>query len=282
VLDVRGVPRASSSPSVVVPSPRAAVPSPSSASPSSEWACGELLEAGARFVQAVRTAPGPLAKARAAASRNGVTTLTDLFRTLPRTTAVLSPAAAGEELRGWFRPDRRLPFNRAPVAVLQLPADRAAYLSGRRRQALRTNLRRAAELGLTCAPVPDEADLLRICRHVTARRGAPVESLLRPEHRPSPSRLFAAAYDRAGDPVAVSQLVADDRWAGLVFMVTSVDHEDASLVRYPLHAHLVDTLVGRGVSSFVVGGSMLLTSTGTRYFQRRTGFTPVRLEVARG
>jgi hypothetical protein len=233
-------------------------------------------------VLSVRTAPTPAAKARAAASKAGVAAIAEVLRGLPRVTASLSDSPAGDELRAWFRPDRRLPFNRAPVAVLDLPASSAEYLSGRRRQALRTNLRRAADAGITCAAVTDERELLRVTDRVTARRGATRGTLLRPDARPSPSRVFAAAYDGAGDPVGVSQLLVDDPWAGLIHMVTAVGHEEAPLVRYALHAHMAVGLVERGVTSFVVGGSMLLTSPGTRYFQGRTGFRPVWLDAHRG
>jgi hypothetical protein len=94
---------------------------------------------------------------------------------------------------------------------------------------------------------------------------------------PGPDRLFSAAYDAAGDPVAVSHTVVDGTWAGLILMVTAVEHAQAALVRYALHAHLTGRLIDRGASTLTVGGSMLLTSAGTRYFQRRTGFTPVHL-----
>lgn len=248
---------------------------------SSEWACGEALEAAARYVQTVREAPSAAARARAAASRDGVSAVRTVLRELPDLPVAFSDDPSGRELRSWFRPDRRLPFNRAPVAVLELPDSQAEYLRGRAKQALRTNLTRAAAEGLHCAPVEDAQELHRIAAVIATRRNTTPDTLVRPGQLPARDWLWSAAFDGTGAPVALCQAVVDSGRAGLVLMVTAVGHAAAPLVRYALHAHLTERLVDRGVSTLAVGGSMLLTSTGTRYFQRRTGFTPVHLRPAR-
>ncbi len=244
---------------------------------SSEWACGEALEAAAVYVQTVREAPSAPARARAAASREGVTAVRTVLRQLPDHPLGFSDAPAGRELRAWFRPDRRLPFNRAPVAVLELPASTAEYLAGRPKQALRTNLSRAAAQGLACAPVEDADELHRVASAIAVRRGTTPDAFVRPGQLPARDRLWSAASDAEGRPLALCQTVVDEDRAGLVLMVTAVGHAAAPLVRYALHAHLAGRLVERGVTTLAVGGSMLLTSAGTRYFQRRTGFTPVHV-----
>jgi hypothetical protein len=243
----------------------------------SDGPVGDLLERAAGYVHAVRTAPTPAARARAAASKDGLRALNDMMRALPRVPASFSATPRGEEMRAWFRPDRRLPFNRAPVALLGLPGSHADYLRGRPRQALRTNLKRAAEAGFRCADVGNQEELRQVTEHIAGRRGQPAEEIVDPRTQLLPDRIFSVAYD--GDlPVALSHALVDGPWAGLIRMVTAVDHEHAPLVRYTLHSHLVERLIGRGVDQLVVGGSMLLTSPGTRYFQCRLGFTPVWLQ----
>ena len=246
---------------------------------SSEWACGEALETAATYVQTVRGASGAAARARAAASRDGVAAVRTVLRQLPDHPIAFSDAPAGQELRTWFRPDRRLPFNRAPVALLELPQSQGEYLKGRSRQALRTNLNRAAAEGLRCAPVEDAGELHRVASAIATRRATTPDTLVRPGQLPERDRLWSAAFDASGEPVALCQAVVDEDRAGLVLMVTAVGHAAAPLVRYALHAHLTGRLVDRGVSTLAVGGSMLLTSTGTRYFQQRTGFAPVHLRA---
>jgi hypothetical protein len=233
-------------------------------------------------VAAVRTAPSPVAKVRAAGSVAGIRAVRGVLRDLPRVTATLSGSPAGDQLSSWFRPDRALPLNRAPIALLDLPASTAEYLAGRKRQALRTNLRRAADAGLTCARVTDEQELLRVAEHLSTRRHTTPATLLGGDPHPSPSCWFTAAYDREGEPVALSRVLVDRTWAGLVYMVSATGHDEALLVRYAMHAAVVGALVEAGVGHFVVGGSMLLTDPGVRYFQQRTGFRPVWLDVRRG
>jgi hypothetical protein len=180
-------------------------------------------------------------------------------------------------MRAWFRPDRRIPFNRAPIALLDLPGSHAEYLRGRPRQALRTNLTRAAQVGIECADVTSPDELRRVTEHLAQRRRQPPEDIVKAGCRPSADRLFAVAYD-GDEPLGLAQALIDGPRAGLVCMVSATEHEHALLVRYALHSHLVERLIGRDVGQLVVGGSMLLTSPGTRYFQRRLGFGSVWLE----
>ncbi|HEV7212364.1 MAG TPA: hypothetical protein VGN47_11715 [Blastococcus sp.] len=241
---------------------------------SSEWPGGEALERAARYVTGVRSAPSPAARIRALASREGVRALTDVLRTVPVVPAPFSQAPAGEELRAWFNPARVLPVDRAPVAVLPLPATYADYLRGRPRQALRTNLTRAAAAGLTCAAAESPEELWRSARFIADRRGQRLDDVVLRRPRPGLVRRFAVAYDPAGDPVGLTETVVDGAWAGLAVLVSTPAHAEAQLIRYVLHAHNASTLIADGVSMLVVGGSMLLSTTGTRYSQRRTGFVP--------
>jgi hypothetical protein len=245
---------------------------------SSEWSCGEALEEAARYVTALRQPGG---RARAAASRPGAAALVGLLRSLPVVRAPFSPGPAGRELRSWFGEGQRLPFARVPVAVLELPPSFPEYTRGRARQALRTNLRRAQEAGAACLPEPPPAELRRAIEHLAARRGQAPGHMVPEQRRPGVRRRFSLAYDAAGDPVGLSEVVVDDGWAGMGVLVTASGHEHAPAVRYLLHAHTVERLIAGGVGMLAVSGSMLLTSAGTRYFQQRTGFAPVWLRPVR-
>jgi hypothetical protein len=244
---------------------------------SSEWACGEALETAAGYVQSVRTAPTTAARARAAASRDGLTAVRTVLRELPDHPLSFSDAPAGRELRAWFRPDRRLPVNRAPIAVLELPGSSAEYLRGRPRQALRTNAARAEADGVRCVPVHDAEELHRIAVAIASRRGASPDHVAPDHQRPTRDRLWSVAYDAVGDPVAISQTVVDESRAGLITLMSASGHPAARVTRYALQAHLAARLIEHGVTTLAVGGSMLLTSPGTRYFQRRTGYVPVHV-----
>jgi len=96
-----------------------------------------------------------------------------LLRT-PSEPMFVSESATGARLRSYFaeRAVGVFPKNRLCRGVLMLPEQPGEYLRGRRRQALRTNLRRAATAGITCEVIDepplafDEAlDLLNLRRH---------------------------------------------------------------------------------------------------------------------
>jgi hypothetical protein len=242
----------------------------------SAWTCEAALETAAAYVAAVRTAPDAAARRRALGAGAGLVALADVFRALPLVDAPFSAGPAGDELRSWFGPARVSPLSRAPVALLRLPATRAEYLRGRSRQALRTNVTRATAAGVTCAELTDPAELRRVVEHVARGRHQDPATMVRP--RPAAVRpRWSAAYDGAGDPVALSETVVDGAWAGLATLVTVHGEADGQLVRYLLHTATVGGLIDAGVRHLTVSGSMLLSAPGTRYFQRRTGYEPVWL-----
>jgi hypothetical protein len=251
----------------------------SAARRTSEWPCEAELERAARYVRDVRYAPTSAARLRAAASWEGLSSVRVLLRALPVRSVSLSDSPAGQQMRAWFRPDRMLPFDRAPIALLDLPATPAEYLRGRSRQALRTNLKRAAAVGITCTSITSDQEVRRVADAIATGRGTVADELVPGNEGPGPERRFSAAYDISGQPLALGQTILDGPQAGLLLMLTAIDHPDARIGRYALHTHLVTDLVEQGASSLLVAGSMLLTGEGTRYFQRRTGFTPVRVEV---
>jgi hypothetical protein len=173
------------------------------------------------------------------------------------------------------------------VAVLALPGEPAEYLRGRQRQALRTNLTKAAAAGVTCAAVADAAEVRRAVAHVAAARQQDPATMVPDRAERRVRSRFTVAFDRTGTPVALAETVLDGAWAGLATLVTAhtgvagfdADSEARQVVRYQLHSAVVGELIGQGVERLTVAGSMLLTPTGTRYFQRRTGYEPVRLRI---
>ena len=241
------------------------------------WPEDGALEIAARYVAQVRSAPSSAGRVRAAACGRGPRALAQVFRSVPVVPAPFSRTPAGDELRNWFGPTRFLPLDRLPGAVLPMPTSYAEYLRGRWKQALRTNLTRAAEAELASHAAPSAQEVWRSAQLIAADRGQRVEDIVLRRPRPGLVRRFTIAYDVAGDPAGLSETIVDGRWADQAVLLSSPSHAAAELVRYALHAHTVAGLIDDGVSTLVVGGSMLLTSPGTRYFQRRTGFVPAWL-----
>jgi hypothetical protein len=237
------------------------------------------IEIAASWV--ARLGRGRTMRLRTLADPAALRAIVTMARTMPVVEASFSDSSAGHELRAWFGPGRALPLDRAPVALLPLPATEAEYLRGRAKQALRTNVTRALEAGIRVSAPGSAAELFDCIVELAARRRQPVGEMVPRRSRDGLVRHFAVAWDDAGEPVALTETIIDGPWAGLAVLVSNGAHAQASPARYLLHLHTVRQLIGEDVRQLVVGGSMLLSAPGVRYFQQRTGFVPVRLKTTR-
>jgi len=171
------------------------------------------------------------------------------------------------------------PFRVARAALL-LPEDRATYLRGRRRQAVRTNLHHAENEGITSHTL-----------HSLTEQEAALKSFFGSHGFTDADRLYAkrelnvdsgvleffAARDRDGDTIAVAAVIVSDGCALLVFH-HSAPGENAYMARYALTVHAVNALIDREVKVLLVGSALTL-EPGLRYFQQRLGFTPVNVRA---
>ena len=192
----------------------------------------------------------------------------------------LSGSLAGEALREYFS-QRSLgvfPQNRLCRGVLLLPSDHSEYLRGRRRQALRTNLRRAATAGIVCEEISDPAAALDAASEVFRSRRASFSDKERHTLETDGAFLFArpeatlmVARDRSGRPLAVTAAVIDDTVC-LIALAVASNHE----ARWALHDYLVGMLIGRGVTYLLADGGgrfgALALDDREQYYQHLLGY----------
>lgn len=183
--------------------------------------------------------------------------LVRFLRRVPRVRVQLSDRPAGRMIAAhlalrWCG----VPRFRLAQGVLRLPPDFASYLRGRRRQAVRTNVRRARERGV-------------VCRHVTLPAWRPAD---RPIHAPAPTEYWWAT-NRVGDVVGECWLTADDRCALLHGLECSEDG-----VRWLVHTAVVEWLCERRCLLLLTNScDVPLLPAGQRYFQRLLGYSVARL-----
>lgn len=179
----------------------------------------------------------------------------------------LSPTPAGQTLSLFFG-ERFLgvfPQNRLCRAVLLLPANHAEYLRGRRRQALRTNLRRAARAGIRCETIVDHAEALEATRDVLSQRDhEPLTDAEVTELTNSWSQIFTrpetmvmVARDTDDHARAVIAAVID-RTTCLIRVAVASSHE----ARWALHDHLVRILIARRARYLLAEGEGPLGALG--------------------
>jgi len=179
----------------------------------------------------------------------------------------------------YFSPARR---GRLAQAVLELPTAEEHYLAGRPRQALRTNLRRARDLGVTSG---------RTATYEAWFEAASVILRARPDGqavggemgKPEPGQQVAYYVSRDADeaPLAFASAALFGQFAALFTMLSRLDrHLSASCARYQLHTFLALDL-GRSGVRHLLAGSALRETAGNQYFQHLLGYRArnLRFEV---
>jgi hypothetical protein len=172
----------------------------------------------------------------------------------------------------WFGPGRH---KRLARAVLDLPAAGDRYLTGRAKQALRTNLRHARSIGVTSARVSYRtwADAAAAVLHACGE-----EPGLREDRHRRPAAYYVAR-DARGTPLAYAGVALFGQFAVLFVMVSGPGRRpESSWARYQLHTCLAVDLGGAGVRHLLVG-SALREPAGLQYFQHLLGYQPRNLRV---
>ena len=197
---------------------------------------------------------------------------------------VLSESLTGHALREYF--GRRslgvFPQNRLCRGVLVLPERHSDYLRGRRRQALRTNLRKAEQAGIRCEAIGSPTRALDAIAEITngrrIRSNAGQTAILA-AMLTSPEVTLFAARDTLGRPLAIIAAVIDDAVC-LIRVAVACSHQ----ARWALHDHLVRMLIARRVRYLLAddGGPFgaLGVDTNVHHFQRLLGYELLHLRPA--
>lgn len=273
------------------------------ASETSETECDGRVRYGGPWVSAASALPLmpdamrrlPVARLVAAGVRRPrcAAALIGLLLRIPTERIDLSRTPAGQALDDYFsqRSLGVIPRKRFCRGVLLLPEDHAAYLRGRRRQALRTNLRRAAAAGIQCEVVSDrrraDEDIVAVLRR---QWGSLTETDL--QYRLNDVNaclarsdvILTVARDDHGHPVAMATTLIDDK-VGLIKHAVATSHE----ARWALHDHIVRILIARRAQYLLVDGGGPFGALGfaknVQHYQRLLGYelrhvVPVRARRA--
>ena len=164
----------------------------------------------------------------------------------------------------------------AAHAVLELPTVPDDYLRGRARQAVRTELRKAAADGLVAGPL--HADVAGVLARY-ARERAPDQDLAvwHAEVGQAGARWWCVR-DAAGDVVGVACALVDGPQAVLRLVSATDDRAVSASARVALHTALATDLAGDGVRLLVLRDA-LHAVPGLQYHAARLGYVPRRVRV---
>jgi hypothetical protein len=200
---------------------------------------------------------------------------------LPTVVLRLSDAPPGRAIRSLLavRTLRLLPTGRLAQAVLPLDGDSTASLGGRHRQALRTNVRRAHDLGFAAHRVPDLDCFIDLVREIGLRRG---DDTADPASAPEVDAEIHQGYvvtDPCGTPEAYLLLAVDTHVGWTLASVGARPGNGAALCHYLLHAAAVRDLVHAKVGHLVADGALSVPD-GVGYLQRRLGYRVCNVRIA--
>jgi hypothetical protein len=165
-------------------------------------------------------------------------------------------------------------------AVLELPTVEERYLVGRTKQALRTNLRHARDLGVTSDRIPTyEAWFEAASVILHTRRDGPAVAGEMDKPGPGQQVAYYVARDAHKTPLAFAGVALFGQFAVLFSMLSHLDRNpSASWARYQLHTFLALDLGCSGVKHLLVG-SALRETAGNQYFQHLLGYRARNLRV---
>lgn len=199
-------------------------------------------------------------------------------RGLPRLDASPSGSPGGREVRDVLatRVSYGVPARLLGTAVLEVPADPAAYTQGRRAQTLRRKLRAAEKQGLRTRPVTDEEER----RALVAAADRAEQAHADPAYRvPDPDNddllrhdVWLVAEDRDGRALLLAVAPRDGEFATLRYFRTLGSGEAFSDARYLATVALVEALAAHGVRYLLDTATPPEQTNGLRQFQRMVGF----------
>lgn len=177
----------------------------------------------------------------------------------------------------YFGPAGRSIFSgRLAQAALELPTVEEHYLAGRAKQALRTNLRHARDIGITSGRSSTYEAWLEAAG-VIAQGAGWVRRMAKPEAGQHVS--YYLAHDADETPLAYAGVARFGQFAVLFIMLNHPDRRpSASWARYQLHTCLAFDLSRSGVKYLLVGSAFRQTA-GNQYFQHLLGYRPCHLRV---
>ncbi len=202
---------------------------------------------------------------------------------LPVIEVELSGSHSGNLIRSHLlAPFQLLPLGSLGVAAIQLPASLTEYTRGRARQALRTNVSRAAKAGLR-AELTSGDRLSSALDALTCHWKHSWDQQLRHSQELRDRFEFSTGivvWSDADEPVAASLLLVDAQLAYMYWAGSDNRSEYRDAARYLAHLKAVEYLISKDIP-YVMVEPVFRLDPGLQYFQQRLGFEPWNLRLSR-
>lgn len=209
------------------------------------------------------------------------------IRALPVVEADPTDTPGGREVRRVItaRASYGMPARFLGTAILEVPADGAQYLLGRRAQTLRRKIRSAERQGLTVRPVTDQAErqsLVAATHEAERNHPDPAYRVASPSNTDLLDHdLWITVENAEGETLMVGVAPYDGEFAILRYFRTLGAGDAYSDARYLASGALVAELADRGVRYLLDTATPPEQTNGLRHFQRMVGFRYARVRLRR-
>jgi hypothetical protein len=196
------------------------------------------------------------------------------LRALPIVELQLSAAEHDRWLHArWPAGGERLFGGHWAQAVIPTAPEEHEYLAGHHRQAVRTNIRRANELGVTATRLAGYEEFVAASTPVYESRDGGDAVLAAMQSAPPSDRFawYSASTPAHQAPVIVATVALFGDFGVLAVMVGNRGYQRVGHVRYLMHTFILGDLAACGIRNLLVG-SVLRESSGNQYFQRLLGY----------
>jgi hypothetical protein len=196
------------------------------------------------------------------------------LRELPIVELHLSAAERDRWLRTrWPAGGERLFGGHWAQAVIPTAPEEHEYLAGRHRQAVRTNIRRAHELGIAATRLAGYEEFVAASTPVYESRGGGGAVLAAMQSAPPPDGFvwYSASTPAHQAPVIVAAVALFGDFGVLAVMVGNHGYQRVGHARYLMHTFILGDLAAHGIRN-LLAGSVLRESSGNQYFQRLLGY----------
>jgi hypothetical protein len=169
-----------------------------------------------------------------------------------------------------------IPHTRLAQGVLVVPPTQEEYLRGRSRQAVRTNIRHAKCLGLSCRRLTGPSEQRYVADHMVAQR--PQSEDVAAEYRrhldhPDAECWMVEAPDQTPAGLAVLNV---DTQVAMLWSLVCVEHS----AKWLLHTHVVEQLGAAGVRYLLTSSRMApLIRPRDQYLQKLLGYRVAHLSL---
>jgi len=207
---------------------------------------------------------------------SGMVSFRKTLKSLPELEIHLTPDISGKIIREYIDSKKLFSSRKSAACVLVLPEETKDYISGRSKQSLRTNIRKADTSNLRVYRLSDSEIDPMVARAISEQAQIKhLGALARDKIRIGVKNWVAVD---AEEQIIGFARIQTDRDVAMIKCLVSIEDNNRSIVRWKLSYDIFAECIQSGIK-YVICDSLFELDAGKLYFQERLGFKVFRLRT---